>query len=93
MDCNDYHVDYNIFDIIYCGHPNPPYANIQFKQSTNLIFSHFQVEYHPFIHDTLKQNNFVSLYILFYRRKKNASRTDITNDDQKSYACVLTYGD
>ena len=28
-----------------------------------------------------------------YRPKKNASRTDITNDDQKDYAFAPTYGD
>ena len=42
MYCTDYPVDYNFFEIGYCGHPNFPYANIQFKKFTNLIFSHFQ---------------------------------------------------
>ena len=55
MDCTDYPVDYNCFEIGYCGHPNFPYANIQFKQATNLIISHFQEGEHPFIHDTLKR--------------------------------------
>ena len=52
MDRTDYPVDYN--KIRYCGHPNFPYANIQFKKATNLILSYFQEEDHPFIHDTLK---------------------------------------
>ena len=42
MDCTDYPVDYNFSEIGYCGHPNFPYANTQFKKSTNLILSHFQ---------------------------------------------------
>ena len=37
MDCTYYPVDYNYFEIGYCGHPNFPYANIQFKQANNLI--------------------------------------------------------
>ena len=37
MDCTDYPVNYNFFEIGYCGHPNFPYANIQFKKATNLI--------------------------------------------------------
>ena len=57
MDCTDYPVDYNFFEIGYCGHPNSPYKNIQLKQATNLIFSNFQEEYHPLIHDTLKKHN------------------------------------
>ena len=40
IDCTDYPVDYNFFEIGYCGHPNFPYANIQFKKVTNLILSH-----------------------------------------------------
>ena len=42
IDCTDYPVDYNFFEIGYCGHPNFPYANIQFEKFTNLILSHFQ---------------------------------------------------
>ena len=34
----------------------------------------------------------VSLYFV-YRSKKNASRTDITNDDEKVYTFAPTYGD
>ena len=30
---------------------------------------------------------------IFYRPNKNASRTDITNDGEKAYAFVPTYGD
>ena len=51
MDCIDYPVDYNCFETGYCGHLNFPYENIQFKQATNLILSHFWEEDHPFIHD------------------------------------------
>ena len=54
MDCTDYPVDCNFFEIGYCGHPNFPYTNIQFKQATNLILSHFQEEDHTFINDTKK---------------------------------------
>ena len=55
MDRTDYPVDYNCFEIGYCGHPNFPYTNIQFEQSSDLILSHFQKEDHSFIHDTLKK--------------------------------------
>ena len=34
MDRTDYPVDYNFFLIWYCGHPNFPYTNIQFEQSS-----------------------------------------------------------
>ena len=93
-DRTDYPVDYIFFEIGYCGHPKPPYANIQFKQATNLILSHFQEEDHPFIHYTIKNKNtqLVSLYFV-YRHNKNASRTDITNDDQNAYTFGPTYGD
>ena len=78
----------------YCGHPNPPYASIQFNQAGNLILSHFQKEDHQFIHDTLKNKNkkLVSLYFS-YRTKKNACRMDITNDDEKAYIFAPMYGD
>ena len=46
----DYPVDYNCFEIGYCGHPNFPYADIQLKQATSLILSIFQEEDHPSIH-------------------------------------------
>ena len=42
MDCTGYPVNYIYFEIGCCGNPNFPYENIQFKQSTNLILSHFQ---------------------------------------------------
>ena len=86
MDYTDYPVDYNYFEIGYCGHPHFPYGNIQFRQATNLKLSYFQKEYHPFIHDTLKnkKTQLGSLYI-FYRTKKNSSITDITNDDENDY--------
>ena len=31
MYCTDYPVDYNVFEIGYCVHPNFPYSNIQFN--------------------------------------------------------------
>ena len=34
----------------------------------------------------------VSLYLV-YRSKKNSSRTDIKNDDEKAYTFAQTYGD
>ena len=40
IDHTDYHVDYNFFEIWYCGHPSLHYANIQFKPATYLILSH-----------------------------------------------------
>ena len=54
MDCTDYPVGYNFFEIGHFGHPNFPDANIQLEQATNLIPSHFQEEDHPFILDTVK---------------------------------------
>ena len=65
MDCTDYPVDYNFFEIGYFGHLNVPYANGQFNQATNLMLSHLQEEDHPLIHDTLKNKitQMVSLYI------------------------------
>ena len=83
-----------IFLIEYCGHPTFPYAHIQLEKSNKLIFSHFQEEDHPYIYYTLgnKKTKLVCLYFV-YRPKKNASRTDITVDDQKSYAFAPTYGD
>ena len=72
MDRTDYPVDYNFSEIVYCGRANFPYANIQFKPSTNLIFSHFQEEYHPFINDTFKnkKTQLVSLYFVYILKKK-----------------------
>ena len=93
MDCTGYPIDYSCFKIGYCGQPNLPYSDIQFKKSTNLILSHFQEEDHPLIHDTLKkkQTQFFSLYFIY--RPKNAPRTDITNNDQNSYTFAPTYVD
>ena len=54
MDCTDYPVDYNFFEIGYFDHPNSPYANIQFKQVSNSILSHLGGYDHPFIHETIK---------------------------------------
>ena len=34
--------DYNFFEIVYCDHPDFPYAYIQLEKSTKLILSHFQ---------------------------------------------------
>ena len=46
------------------------------------------------MYDTLnnKKNQLVCLYFV-YRPKKNASITDLMNDDQKAYAFAPTYGD
>ena len=52
MDCTDYPVDYNCFEIVYCGHPNFPYTNIQLEQASDIILSHFLKEDHSFIIDT-----------------------------------------
>ena len=57
MDCTDYPVDYNFFEIGYCGHPTYPYTNIQLEKAIDLILSHFQEEYHFFINDTLRNKN------------------------------------
>ena len=72
MDCTDYPVDYIFPEILYCGHPNLPYANFQFKQATNLILSHFWEEDHPFIHDKLKskKTQLVSLYIYLQNKEQ-----------------------
>ena len=82
------------FLIGYCGHPAFPYAHIQLEKSTKLIPSHFQEEYHTFIHNTLnnKKTQLVCLYY-FYKPRKNASRTDITKYDQKDDAFAPKYGD
>ena len=65
MGCTEYLVDYNCFEIGYCGHPDSPYANNQFKQATNVIHSHFQEEYHMFIHDTLKNKKYTIVLLIF----------------------------
>ena len=70
MDCTDYPVHYNFFEIGYCGHPNFPSANIQFKQANNLTISHFQEEDHPFIHDAPKKRHNWFHYILFTDLRK-----------------------
>ena len=46
MDRTDYPVGYNCFEIGYCGHPDPPYKNIQLGQASDLILSHFHKEDH-----------------------------------------------
>ena len=94
MDCTDYPVDYNSFEIGYCGHPSFLYTNIEIKQTSDLILSHFQEYDHPLIIDTLrnKTTQFVYLYYI-YRPNKNVSRKYITNYDEKFYKYVPTYGD
>ena len=84
IDISDY---YNFFEIGYYGHPNLPYAHIQLDQATKLILQHFQEEDHTYIYDNLgnKNKKLVCLYLI-YSPKKNASRTDITDDDQEAYA-------
>ena len=65
MDCTDYPVDYNFFEIGYCGHPNFPYTNIQLEQASDIILSHFQEEDHPFNNDTLRnKRDTIGLLIL-----------------------------
>ena len=83
---------YNCFEIGYCGHHSFPYAHIQLEQYNKLLTLNFQEEHHSCIYDTFncKKTQLVCLYII-YRPKKNASRTDLTNNDQKSYAFVPTY--
>ena len=44
------------------------------------------------IPSTTTKTQLVSLYIV-YRPNKNVSKTNLTNDDQKSYAFAPTYGD
>ena len=34
--------DYNIFGIVYCDHPDTPYAHIQLEQDTKIIITKFQ---------------------------------------------------
>ena len=46
MDRTYYPVDYDFFEIGYCGYPNFPYTNIQLEQANYLILSHFQIEDH-----------------------------------------------
>ena len=91
MDCNDFPVDYNFFEMVYCGHPNSPYANIKLEQTTKLILSHFRENtiYSFMIQSKTKRHNW---FPFFYRPKKNASRTDIANNDQNTYAFAPTYG-
>ena len=44
------------------------------------------------IHSKTKRHNWFTL-IMFYKPKKNASRTDIPNYDEMAYKYVPTYGD
>ena len=83
-----------IFEIGYCGHPNLPYKNIQLGQASDLILLHFQEEYHYLINDKLinKKTQLVYFYYVC-KPKENASRTDITNYDEKAYKYVPSYGD
>ena len=85
--------DYYFFEIGYFGHPAFPYAHIQLYQATkNEYFRIFRKKnIHSFmIPSTTKRPNWVAYNFLIYL--KNASITDLTNDDQKSYAFVPTYG-
>ena len=86
IDCTEYPVDYNFFETGYCGHPNFPNTNIQLKQASDLLLSDFQEENHSFINDKLrnKKTKFVYFYYI-YKYKKNASRIDIMNYDEKAY--------
>ena len=81
------------FKIGYFVHPAFPYARIQKEQATKLIISHFRkITIHSFMTPLEKKTQLVCLYFV-YKHKKNASRTDIMDDDQKSYAFARTYGD
>ena len=65
MYCSDPPNYYNCFEIVYCGHPDFPYANIQLEQATKLILSHFWEEEHPLflIPSTTKIHNwFASIW-------------------------------
>ena len=74
--------DYICFEIGYCCHPDFSLTHIQLEKSTKLILSNFQEEYQTFIHDNLGKNNTKLVCLYFVSRpKKNASRTDITDDD------------
>ena len=75
MDCTEYPVEYNLFEIGYCCRPNFLYAHIQIEQATNLIFLKFQEVQHSFINDTFKNKNtkMVSLYIYFTNLTKTYS--------------------
>ena len=91
MDRTGYPVYYNVFEIVYCGHPNFAYTNIQPYQSIDLILSHFQKEDHSFINDTIRNKKTQVVYLYFvYKPKENASRTDNTNDCEKAYRYVST---
>ena len=85
--------DYTFFRIGYCGDPDFLYARIQWEQATKLIISHYQEEYHPFIYDNLGNNTKLVWIYFVYRSNKNASRTDKTDDEKKTYTFVPTYGD
>ena len=63
MDRTDDPVDYNCFEIEYCGHLSFPYKNIQLEQESDLMLSHFQKEDHPFIRDTLKKKKTRFVYL------------------------------
>ena len=94
MERDDLPDDYNCFEIGYCGHPASPYAHIQLEQSTKWIIYNFREEEHPLIYDTINNKNKQLVWLYFvYRPNKNASRIDITDDDQKAYAFAPTYGD
>ena len=86
--------DYLFYEIGYCGHPTFPYKHIQLEKSTKLIISRFHEEDHQLIYDIVnnKKTQLVCLYFV-YRHKKNAFRTDLTNNNQKAYVFSSIYGD
>ena len=63
--------------------------SIQFTSITALFANYKHVGLCP----TRNGDKSVSLTKTNYRPKKNASRTYLTNDDQKAYAFAPTYGD
>ena len=92
-DRTDYPVDYNYFEMGYCGPPNFSYTNIQLKQASDFLPSHFQKEDNSFINNKLKNKRTQLVYLYYvYKPNKNASITDITNSDEMAYKYVLTYG-
>ena len=64
MDRTDYPVNYNFFEIGYCGHPTSPYTNIQLDQASDLIFLHYREEDHSFINDKLRKKYAIGFLIL-----------------------------
>ena len=93
MDSNGYPDEHNFFELGYCGHTQFPYSQIFLDQASDLIFSQFQEEFHPFIRKALGDEN-IQLVPLYYVYKPNTDtpRTKNTNDDEKDYKFGPIYG-